>query len=243
MSQNIYDQPNFFAGYSKLGRSIHGLSGSPEWPSILALLPDLSGKRILDLGCGFGWFSRWAMEHGAGAVVGIDLSENMIGRARADTQDARIEYRIADLAQLNLPEGTFDFAYSSLALHYIEDFDRLVGAVYRSVRSGSRFIFTIEHPIFMAAHRADWITDGDGRKTWPVNQYSVEGRRVTNWFADGVVKYHRTIGTTLNSLIAAGFTLLHVDEWSPTAADLAAIPSLNDEIDRPMLLIVSAERS
>ena len=53
---------------------------------------------------------------------------------------------------------------------------------------------------------------------------------------------HRTIGTTLNSLIAAGFTVLHVNEWSPTAEDLAAILSLIDEVDRPMLLIVSAER-
>lgn len=54
MAQNIYDNPDFFAGYSQLPRQIRGLDGAPEWPSIGAILPTVSGKRVLDLGCGFG---------------------------------------------------------------------------------------------------------------------------------------------------------------------------------------------
>lgn len=242
VAQNIYDKPDFFAGYSRLGRSVHGLNGAAEWPAVRALIPDLRGKTVVDLGCGFGWFSRWAAEQGAESVLGVDLSENMIGRARADTQDSRIAYSIGDLSQLQLPSGAYDFAYSSLALHYLEDFDRLLSVVYQSLRSGSRFVFTIEHPIFMAASRAEWMQDTDGRKTWPVNQYAIEGERRTNWFVDGVVKYHRTMATTLNGLIAAGFHVLHVNEWSPTDQDLAVTPALSDEIDRPMMLIVSAGR-
>ncbi|MGO4837028.1 class I SAM-dependent methyltransferase, partial [Rhizobiaceae sp. 2RAB30] len=117
MAQNIYDQAHFFAGYSKLGRSIHGLAGAAEWPAVRALLPDLNGKHVVDLGCGFGWFARWAKEHGAADVLGLDLSENMIARARAETADPEILYRIADLDRLELPMGSFDFAYSSLAFH------------------------------------------------------------------------------------------------------------------------------
>ena len=65
MAQNIYDQPDFFAGYSQLGRSVEGLEGAAEWPALRAMLPDVGGSRVVDLGCGFGWFCRWALEHGA----------------------------------------------------------------------------------------------------------------------------------------------------------------------------------
>jgi 2-polyprenyl-3-methyl-5-hydroxy-6-metoxy-1,4-benzoquinol methylase len=96
MAQNIYDNAEFFAGYAQLPRQVHGLDGAPEWPAIRRMLPEVTGKRVVDLGCGFGWASRWMRREGAGRVLGLDLSENMISRARADTSDAAIEYRIAD---------------------------------------------------------------------------------------------------------------------------------------------------
>src|SRR5471030_2046910 len=100
MTQNIYDDGTFFAGYSRLGRSVEGLDGAPEWPALRALLPDPEGLRILDLGCGFGWFCRWARQQGAARVLGIDVSEKMLARARATTPDAAIAYERADMEQL-----------------------------------------------------------------------------------------------------------------------------------------------
>jgi 2-polyprenyl-3-methyl-5-hydroxy-6-metoxy-1,4-benzoquinol methylase len=67
MTQNIYDNPSFFQGYGQ--RSIHGLDDAPEWPSLRAMLPDMRGRHVLDLGCGYGWFCRWAREHGAAHVT------------------------------------------------------------------------------------------------------------------------------------------------------------------------------
>ncbi|MCA1443692.1 methyltransferase domain-containing protein [Ensifer sp. IC4062] len=242
MAQNIYDKPEFFTGYGQLSRSVHGLAGAPEWPAIRAMLPELKGLRVVDLGCGFGWFARWARENGAAQVIGFDLSENMIARARKDTSDPAIEYRIADLELLALPEASFDFAYSSLAFHYIEDFERLVRTIHGSLVPGSRIVFTIEHPIFMAPTNPGWSTDAEGRRIWPLDRYSVEGKRVTDWLAKGVVKYHRTIGTTVNALVKAGFAIRHVVEWSPTAEQIAANPDLAEEVDRPMMLLIAAQR-
>lgn len=173
---------------------------------------------------------------------GLDLSENMIACAKADTDDPKIEYVIADLDRLDLPEASFKFAYSSLAFHYIVDFDKLVKTVHRALLPGSHFIFTIEHPIYMAPTRVGWLVDGEGRKTWPVDRYSVEGPRTTDWLAKGIVKQHRTMGTTLNSLIGAGFMIRHVQEWSPTADQVAANPDLAEELERPMMLLVAAQR-
>jgi hypothetical protein len=62
MAQNIYDDEEFFAAYCGLRRSIEGLDGAPEWPTLRAMLPEMLGLRVVDLGCGFGWFVRWAVD-------------------------------------------------------------------------------------------------------------------------------------------------------------------------------------
>ena len=237
MAQNIYDNPEFFAGYSQLPRQVQGLDGAPEWPAIRSMLPDLQGKRVVDLGCGFGWASRWMRQQGAVSVLGLDLSRNMIERARADTSDAAIEYGIADLDTLDLPGAAFDLAYSALTFHYVRDFARLVRVIHAGLAPAGHFVFTIEHPVFMAAAHPHWMADEDGRKTWPVN-----GERRTDWFAKGVLKYHRTLGTTLNTLIDAGFCIRKIDEFAPTPEQIRETPSLAEELERPMMLMVSAAR-
>src|SRR5262245_3820009 len=102
MAQNIYDHDDFFQGYSKLPRSVEGLTGAPEWPTVRKMVDDVSGCRVLDLGCGFGWFCRWAAEQGAASVHGVDLSENMLARARTLTSDPKVTYERADLEGLVL---------------------------------------------------------------------------------------------------------------------------------------------
>src|SRR5271167_2670174 len=102
MTQNIYDDAEFFAGYSRLPRSVEGLDGAPEWPALRALLPDLRGLNVVDLGCGFGWFCRWARANGAAHVLGIDVSEKMLARASAETHDAAIAYAKIDIKHLEL---------------------------------------------------------------------------------------------------------------------------------------------
>ena len=83
MKENKYDDSVFFEQYSHMPRSEQGLSAAGEWPALKALLPELAGKRVLDLGCGFGWHCRYAAEHGAARVLGTDLSQRMLERARA----------------------------------------------------------------------------------------------------------------------------------------------------------------
>jgi SAM-dependent methyltransferase len=243
VSRNLYDDPAFLAGYSTLPRSVQGLEGAPEWPAIRAMLPAIEGRRIVDLGCGFGWFCRWAAEQGAAEVLGLDRSSAMLDRARAFGAQPGITYREADLEQLSLPEARFDFAFSALALHYLADAGRFFAAVHRALAPGGWLVFSTEHPIFMAPRQPGWAVDAEGRKTWPLDQYLVEGQRVTDWFVEGVVKYHRLMATTLNLLIGAGFTIRHVEEFCPSDAQIAAQPELAEERERPMFLMVSATRA
>jgi SAM-dependent methyltransferase len=242
MTQNIYDNDEFFAGYSRLPRSVEGLDGAPEWPALQALLPDLRGRRVLDLGCGFGWFCRWARERGAVHIEGIDVSEKMLARARAATADAAIIYATADLEHLALRTSSFDVVYSSLALHYILDLERLLAEVRQALVIGGSLVFSVEHPIMTAPALPGWSTDGAGRKVWPVTGYLDEGPRSTDWLTKGVIKQHRTLATYVNLLLHLGFALTHVEEWGPSTQQVLERPQLADEHERPPFLLVAARR-
>ena len=242
MTQNIYDNEEFFAGYSRLRRSVEGLDGAPEWPALRALLPGLSGLKVLDLGCGFGWFCRWARQQGAAHVLGIDVSEKMLERASIATEDRRITYTRADMEHLDLPPASFDLVYSSLALHYVENLSGLLAQAHRTLVPGGRLVFSVEHPIFTAPSAPHWMPDAAERKIWPVDRYLDEGPRSTDWLAKGVIKQHRTLATYLNMLIREGFVIAHVEEWAPTEEQIAAEPNWADERQRPPFLIVAAMR-
>ena len=78
MKENKYDDDIFFQKYSQMSRSQQGLAGAGEWETLRKLLPDFKDKRVLDLGCGYGWHCIYAMEHGASSVVGVDISHKML---------------------------------------------------------------------------------------------------------------------------------------------------------------------
>ena len=180
MAQNIYDNPHFFSGYSQLPRQVYGLDGAPEWPVVQSMLPAIADKHVVDLGCGFGYAVRWMREHGAASVLGLDLSEKMLERAKADTNDNTIEYCISNLETLELPAAKFDLAFSSLTFHYLADFNRLVRMIHSSLTAKGDFVFTIEHPIYMASPKSQWVVDENSCKTWPICKYSIEGERLSS---------------------------------------------------------------
>jgi SAM-dependent methyltransferase len=242
MPQNVYDDPECFAGYSQLRRSREGLAGAPEWPALRRMLPPLAGARVLDLGCGFGAFARWAREMGAARVLGVDRSENMLARARAQTQDPGVIYALADIAHLALPEAAFDRISSALTLHDIVDFCAVCVMIRRLLVPGGHLVCSVEHPLCTAPRHPGWRTAPDGAKVWPINAYLLEGRRVTAWITPGVVTYHRTVASYVHSLLAHGFHLDRLEEWGPTQEHIAAHPAWADEVHRPPFLLLAARR-
>lgn len=242
MAQNIYDNQAFFDGYAQLSRSTHGLAGAPEWQTIASMLPNMHGMNIVDLGCGYGWFCRYAREQGAENVLGIDLSENMLNKAKSMTFDENIVYRRENLEHLQLTENHYNLVYSSLAFHYIENLPALLKTIYRSLVPGGYLVFSAEHPIFTAPKHPGWLIDKDGNKSWPVDSYQQEGQRITNWIAEGVIKHHRMIGTYLNMLIEQGFLITYLNEWGPNKQQIEDNPALDEEKERPMIFLLSAQK-
>ncbi|MCF1461703.1 MULTISPECIES: class I SAM-dependent methyltransferase [Rhizobium/Agrobacterium group] len=242
MPQNIYDDPAFFEGYKNLRQADTGLNGALEVPALRAVLPELSGLRILDIGCGFGDFARHARSLGASSVTGLDVSQNMIAEARQLTDDAFVDYICSSIEDYNLPVEGFDLVVSSMALHYVDDYRSIVQKVLDGLSTGGRFIFSIEHPI-CTANPIGWTNDDHGKPlNWPLDKYQEEGIRQTKWFVDDVVKFHRTTETYVRELLNAGFRLEHFGEPTPTPKALVERPSLSINLRRPPVLLLASTK-
>jgi SAM-dependent methyltransferase len=244
MKQNKYDDPGFFASYSDMPRSIAGLAEAGEWHGFRSLLPDLGDKRLLDLGCGFGWHCRYARERRARSVVGVDLSERMLARARQSTDDPGVEYRRSAIEDIDFPADEFDVVISSLALHYVERFELVCEKVHRWLRADGTFVLSVKHPIFTARAAQDWHYGPNGERLhWPVDDYQQEGLRHARWLERDVVKYHRTLATYVNALIDAGLRVTRLLEPEPPAEMVDQRPDWRDERRRPLFLLIAAVKS
>lgn len=243
MKQNKYDHPHFFSAYEQMPRSIKGLEDAGEWHILKELLPNLQDTHVLDLGCGFGWHCRYAREQGASSVVGIDISENMIQKARELTNDPLISYIKTPIEDFAFLEDQFDVVISSLAFHYIESFPSICEKIYHALIPSGSFVFSVEHPIFTSRAEQDWHYDKAGNRLhWPVDDYQIEGIRETSFLNENVLKYHRTTSTYINDVIQAGFVIHAVKESFPSDEMVQSNPEMEDENRRPMFLMISASK-
>lgn len=240
MKENKYDNEIFFQKYSQMLRSQKGLQGAGEWSELQKILPDFDGKRVLDLGCGYGWHCKYAAENKALSVLGTDISQKMIQTAQSINPAPQIDYQCIAMEDLRFPDYTFDVVLSSLAFHYIKDFKPLVANIARWIKPGGNFVFSVEHPVFTSYGTQDWYYDENGKILhFPVDNYYYEGRREAIFLGEKVIKYHRTVTTYLNTLLQNGFELQHVIEPQPPE-EMMDIEGMKDEMRRPMMLLVSA---
>ncbi len=242
MKENKYDDNIFFQKYSQMSRSQHGLDGAGEWGTLKKLLPDFMGKQVLDLGCGYGWHCIYAMENGASSVVGVDISHKMLEVAKEKTGFPQVEYKCCAIEDVDFPKDSFDIILSSLAFHYIEDYESLIKSLHKMLKPDGTLVFTVEHPTFTAHGTQDWHYDEQGKILhFPVDNYYYEGKRTAVFLGEKVTKYHRTLTTYLNTLLANSFVLNQIVEPQPPES-MMDIPGMKDEMRRPMMLIVSARK-
>lgn len=241
MKENKYDQQVFFEKYAQMNRSKEGLTAAGEWETLKSVLPQLRGKRLLDLGCGYGWHCIYAMDQGCSSVVGVDISTKMLDMAKARTHFEQVEYRCSAIEDTEFTDDSFDVVLSSLTLHYVADFVAVVKKVHNCLKKGGSFIFSVEHPIFTSYGTQQWYRDPNGEILhFPVDNYFHEGKRVANFLGEDVVKYHKTLTTYTTGLLSNGFEIQTIVEPQPSPQMLDTIAGMKDELRRPMMLIVSA---
>lgn len=236
--QNIYDDPEFFAGYAAMRARRAGLHERVIEAALPALAGELAGRRVVDLGCGDGWFARIALAAGAAEVTGIDPSERMLAAARTLTPGARFLHAFAEDAAL--PPASVDAVVSILALHYVEDLPGVLARVASWLAAGGTFVMIVEHPLATAVKAPPGGAALPEHTTLAAiaGRYAEEGPLSERWFTDGVIKYHRRLGSWLNAVIDAGLTVTRVAEPANPHPSAAATG-----IDgRHPLLAISARR-
>lgn len=242
--QNVYDNEIFFEGYRKIRQKESNANDLFEIPALLSLLPDLKGKRILDLGCGYGEHCKMFIARGADSVLGIDISQKMLEVANRENADSAIEYRRLPMEDLDEIDDHFDLVVSSLALHYVEDFEGVVKNVHRLLKNGGVFVFSQEHPLVTCHSTGSrWTKNEKGEKLHVnLSNYGISGERITTWFVDDLKIYHRTFSEILNTLTEAGFTIEKMIEPLPSDELLEQYPEHRDLFHKPDFLLLKVKK-
>jgi len=242
MKQNIFDNQTFFDGYKKLRENESNGNILLEKPCIFSLLPDLTNKSILDMGCGYGENCKEFVRLGASFVQGIDISNKMLEIAIHENSDEKIIYSNEGIEDIQHFENKFDVIISSLAVHYVSDFNKLAHDVFNLLKNNGVFIFSQEHPLTTAPiNGAEWVKDNDGNKVYYcLSDYSVTGERTVSWFVDNVTKYHRTFSDIINTLTNNGFCIDSLIEPIPSEEITNKLPEYKSHYHKPNYLAIKA---
>ena len=244
MSKSVFDNDAFFESYKDVRIKAVNYNNLLEQPAMKSLLPDLRGKSVIDLGCGFGFSCVAFRKMGAAKVIGIDISEKMLQAAREQNQDENLEFLNLDIEKINELGITFDLVYSSMTMHYLADFESVVKKVCQVLNKGGVFLFSQDHPLCTASFEGPiWIEDEDGVKTAaPISSYLKPGERNVNWMNQRVTKQHRPISTIVNLLLENGFSIEKIIEPIPTDEVLELAPHMVSEFHRPTAIIIKAQK-
>jgi len=189
-------------------------------PRMLALLGDVRGRRVLDLGCGEGGYARELASRGA-TVVAVDGSERLVevARRRAEAAGLAVEHHSRNANALDgLADGDFDLVLAAMSLMDVEDYPGAIREAHRVLRPGGALVMSITHPCF-TPHGAHWLPTG-----YVVDRYfdrRAEPERITARFRVPVLRRHQPLEDFIAAPLAAGFTLRALLEPQATEADVA----------------------
>ena len=220
--QNIFDNEIFFEEYRKLRNNSSAANDIVEKPALFSLCPELSGKAVLD------------------------FSEKMLDIAGKENKYKNVTFIRMSMSDLSLLQDAFDIVFSSLAIHYIENFDKLLADVYQLLEDNGTFVFSQEHPFTtaMLKEKPRWAKDSDGNILhYNLSDYSIPGVRKTSWFVDNVIKYHRSFSSIINSLSTAGFIIEKMLEPLPNEATMEKYPSYKKYYHKPDFLLIKARKN
>ena len=189
-----------------------------ERPAMLELAGHVTGRRILDAGCGSGPLFAALRDRGA-IVTGIDASEGMLEQARRRL-GADADLRVADLARpLPFPDCAFDDVVASLVLHYLEDWAPALAELRRVLTPGGRLLVSVDHP--SVVYLTDRIAGGN-------TSYFETRRRTEEWTMGGqtaqLTFWDRPLHAMTDAFTAADFRISVISEPPPVAAAYDLFP-------------------
>lgn len=190
-----------------------------EKPAMYGLLPALNGKSAISIGCGSGEDCNQLRLRGA-KVTGVDISKSLIGIAKDSYPECN--FQVMDMESLKFDDESFDFAYSSLAIHYLEDWTKALQEAFRILKPGSNYLFSCGHPVLSAAehtkeddevseYQLGYVKDKVTNKTTVIGDYvNRRSVNINDWIC-----WHKSIGEICSEIAAAGFVIEVIHEPKP----------------------------
>jgi len=202
-----------------------------ERPGLIELIPDINGKKVLDAGCAAGWYTDWFLKHGA-EVTAVDFSPKMIEMTKKRVDDK------ADIIQADLNEpldflkdGSMDIVVSSLTLHYLKDWDRIMKEFNRILNKEGSLVFSVHHPFMDYSYFDvdDYFETRLLKDTWS-NNVEVEF-------------YRRPLSEIIRPVTDNGFLIEKVTEPMPTEDFKEKEPNSYERLTKkPQFLFLKARK-
>lgn len=213
--QNIYDNERFFENFKNVRSNKINFNDCIETPILMDMMPEVSGKKVLDIGCGMGQHAKQYSDMGAEFVLGIDISEKMLKYAKEHFYAENIIYRQMALEDIGKIHEQFDLITSSLAFDYAEDLEKIMKQVYNLLKDDAHFVFSMSHPMVTAwdGQYDRYTRTKSGERLYAnISNYMIEGKREIKWVVEDYEVYHRTFSSIVNSIVNVGFVIEKCEE-------------------------------
>ncbi len=190
-----------------------------EIPAMLSLIGNVKDKKVLDAGCGHGYYSLLLAKKGA-IVTGIDISEKMVELAKKNAVKASVQcqFFVCDLQDLSMfNSDNFDLVTSSIVAGYLDDIRKAFLEVFRVLKLKGIFSFSENHPIL----KGQWERDRQDRRLhWNIDNYFNRSIGIAQWRArdGGIIETssrHRTVQDYFDALVSVGFVVERLVEPEP----------------------------
>jgi SAM-dependent methyltransferase len=207
-----------------------------ERPALIALLPALKGKNVLDIGCASGFYTEYALKHGA-SVTAMDISQKMLDRLASKIKSEKLKIYRADISQPMpfLKTDSYDCVICSLVLHYIKDWEAPLAEIYRVMKKGGRLVISTHHPydIYQYLKLPSYHDFKLVEDTW--------GAKGPHPFK--VHFYVRPLNEVLRPIIKSQFKIISIDEPLPTEKCKELDPRTYQRLmERPGFLFITLEK-
>lgn len=212
--------------YEEFNNSPDSYSYNIEWPTIKEMLPELIGKKILDVGCGTGIFTFLLEEYKPTKIVGLDLSEAMIdiAKKKAEQRNSKASFILGDATFTDqYVNGKFDLIFSSTTTHYIENLDVFFDNLGKCMEDTGSMILSIINPIYSAMYPIEHGNTFPDDEEWQLRYLDKAVRSYIQPWIEYNDKYdnqlsksfHYLFSDYMNAITKAGLRICQIEEPMP----------------------------